>query len=242
MYEQNVYFPDVYKGCKNDCVYCKPSFQRQAKRQKQRCQKCYTFEPHRHFERMRGRTPATQPGQFLMFPKGGDLSYTSNHEWEAIIDFIAANPQTTFLIQTKRPKFLLRKKFFPKNLILGITLESTNLSWTTFDYMTPSTYQKYRQISKAPYPITRICDFESVKHNRKAVTVEPILKFNMDFFVQWILGLKPEFVYIGYDTKGCKLPEPTLAETLALIEALEKEGIEVRKKTIRKAWYEEGAN
>lgn len=56
--------------------------------------------------------------------------------------------------------------------------------------------------------------------------------------IQTILAIKPEFVYIGYDTKKCKLPEPTLAETQALIDRLRKEGLDVRLKTIHPAWYE----
>ena len=251
MYEQNVYYPDVFKGCLNDCVYCKPSFQRQAKRQLHRCKvlnekgvpKCYSFEPHIHEERMYTPlgdnkfayrvTPKTVGDQFVFFPKGGDPCYATLDELEQMFDFIDNNPQTTFLMQTKVPECFEQINQFPENLILGITLESDREL-----FQTPSQYKAYCEISKAATLGERVHLFSRVNHKRKFVTVEPILQFRLDIFVTWLRCLKPQAVYVGYDTKGCKLPEPTLVETLALIEALEKEGIEVRRKTIRKAWYE----
>jgi hypothetical protein len=242
MYRENIYFPDVFKGCKHDCVYCLPSFQRQAKRQKQQCKvlnqkgipKCYTFEPHFHWERLQKPSPKTKNGQFVFFPKGGDLCFANFQHTKKLLIYIEANPQTTFLSQSKAPSFWINRVPLPKNLIIGITLE-TNRRY--FD--TPSVYREYFNISNAPIPTERARSFLSVDHNRKAVIIEPILQFSLEGMVNWIKRIKPEFVYVGYDTKKCKLPEPTLSETLALIETLEREGIEVRRKTIRKAWYED---
>jgi len=57
---------------------------------------------------------------------------------------------------------------------------------------------------------------------------------------KWILNINPEFgVSIGYDNYNWRLPEPPLAKTLQLIEELEKHGIKVERKTLRKAWWEE---
>ncbi|RLI25643.1 hypothetical protein DRO57_03535 [Candidatus Bathyarchaeota archaeon] len=39
-------------GCRHDRVYC--WCRMQARRQKRRCLKCYRFEPHTHFERLKG--------------------------------------------------------------------------------------------------------------------------------------------------------------------------------------------
>jgi len=50
--------------------------------------------------------------------------------------------------------------------------------------------------------------------------------------------LEPEFIYIGYDNYGNKLPEPPLSMVLRLINALRSHGITVYEKTLRKAWYE----
>ena len=40
-----------FKGCEFDCTYCGPSFKKQAKRQKQRCDDCYHYRPHTYRER-----------------------------------------------------------------------------------------------------------------------------------------------------------------------------------------------
>ena len=239
MYEQNVFFPDVFKGCKNECVYCVPSFQRQAKRQKQRCKilnekgipKCYTFEPHFHGMRLYNPAPKTKEGQFVFFPKGGDVSFCFAPDFLEMLKFCETNPQTTFLIQSKNPDYFWNFRY-PQNVILGITLE-TDLD----EFDTPSKYHHYREISLATAPMKRAIDFLNVNHSRKEVTIEPILKFSNNL-INWLQFCKPEFIYVGYDTKKCKLPEPKLSDTLELIRRLEELGFEVRRKTMRKAWYE----
>lgn len=232
MYSENVYFPDVFKGCKHACIYCKPSFQRQAMRQRKNCQKCYTFEPHSHLERLRRKAPKTPPGKFVFFPKGGDVAFCPAADFLEMLKYAEDNPQTTFLIQTKDPRYFYNFHY-PKNVILNITFETNRSSFDT-----PSIYENYLQISLAPSPFFRLCLFLQEKEERKALTIEPILQFDLEEITEAILAVKPEFVYIGYDTKKCHLPEPRLEETKALIAALKRLGIDVRLKTIRPAWYE----
>ena len=236
MYSENVYFPDVFKGCKHDCVYCRPSFQRQAKCQRQRCQKCYTFEPHNHFERMKGKSPATKGSQIVFFPKGGDPCFASPKELDAMFGYVMLNPQTTFFMQTKNPQFLWRRTL-PSNLIVAITLETNVNNFMYLPWKNLSLYSYYRDISKAPCPRDRFESFMLVNHPHKAVTIEPILQFRLDAFCTMIQQLHPEFVYVGYDNHNCHLPEPSLADTERLIVELRK-FTEVHLKTIRKAWWE----
>ena len=232
MYAENKYFPDVFKGCKHECIYCLPSFQRQAKRQKQNCEKCYTFEPHAHLERLNRKSPKTTGKQFVFFPKGGDLAFAHPTHILEMLKFVENNQQTTFLFgQTKAPQYL-SNYHYPQNAILAITLETNR---TEFD--TPSKIKNYNDISLAPKPFMRVTDFIRVNHNRKAVIIEPVLQFDLDDLVRWIRFIKPEFVYLGYDTKKCRLPEPTLTETRALKRELEK-FTEVRLKTWRGPWWD----
>ena len=42
-----------FKGCRFDCIYCEPSFKKQAKRQMRLCSDCYNYVPHCHEERLR---------------------------------------------------------------------------------------------------------------------------------------------------------------------------------------------
>jgi hypothetical protein len=252
MYSENVYFPDAFKGCGFECVYCVPSFQRQAKRQKQRCQLCYEYKPHFHPERLYDlknsmwttfvKTPKTTGKQFVFFPKGGDPYFATVKVFQIMMEFVRANPQTTFLIQSKSPGFLEDYLPLPENVIVGTTAETDR---TLFEHIWDmlnlvSSFKTYGDISKAPDCETRLLDLAELDHPRKSVTVEPIL-WHSDDLITFIQRVKPEFVYVGYDTKNCKLPEPSKAKTLKTIAKLET-FTEVRLKTIREAWWYESRN
>lgn len=181
---------------------------------------------------MKGKTPKTSDGQFVFFPKGGDISFCPAIHFLTMLEYMKNNPQTTFLVQTKEPTYFQHFRF-PENVISAITLE-TDLS----EYSTPSKYQYYHEISLAPSPLWRFMGFINVNHPRKAVTIEPILQFSSNL-IHCLTFVKPklEFVYVGYDTKNCKLPEPTLSNTQNLISRLKQNGLTVRKKTLRQAWW-----
>ena len=72
---------------------------------------------------------------------------------------------------------------------------------------------------------------------RRIVSIEPIMDFDLQPLVRRIRQIGPEFIYIGFDNHGHHLPEPPLARTQELIQAL-GEFTEVRTKTLREAWDE----
>jgi hypothetical protein len=232
MYKENAKSINWFVGCEHDCVYCKPSFQRQMRRQKKRCIACFNYRPHSHLERLLKPPPTTLGKDFVFFPSSGDPAFATDKEWQRAIDYTREYPKTTFLIQSKDPAFFLPHKF-PDNVILGTTVETDLLGF----HIEKSDFHYYVETSKATYPIHRIKALLTVIHPRKFVTVEPILDFG-GYFADLLRMVKPEFIYVGYDNHGCKLPEPELARTLALIEQLKK-FTEVRVKTLRKAWWEE---
>ena len=41
-----------FKGCRFNCVYCGPTFQRQSKRQMHSWDKCYNYEPNCHEDQL----------------------------------------------------------------------------------------------------------------------------------------------------------------------------------------------
>ena len=97
-------------------------------------------------------------------------------------------------------------------------------------------------VSEAPYPIFRKHALHQTEHSRKYITIEPMLKFDLDILVGWVKEIAPEFVYVGYlnplwKAKKLQLLEPPLEDTERLIEELSK-FTEVRLKTMRKAYYE----
>jgi len=134
----------------------------------------------------------------------------------------------TYYFQSKAPNCFNRYlDWFWKNehkVILLTTLE-TNRD------------EGYPKISKAPVPSLRFHDFLNLKYPRKAVTIEPVLDFDIDIFLSWMLKLKNEgslqYVWFGFDSKNCGLNEPTENKAQQFVNLLQDHGIEVRGKTLR---------
>jgi len=234
MYEEVRKTHNPFVGCRHACIYCVPSFQRQAKRQRKRCVKCYNYEPHFHPERLKDYLPRTKPDEFIFLCDMGDVAFAKPEWLKLIIEHeVRRYPDRTFLIQSKNPAcFEPFSGLYPENLILGVTIETNKV-----EFDTPSKYRNYQERSKAPLPEQRYKAMVKLNHSRKLVTIEPILDFDLPILVSWIREIKPEAVYVGYDNHNCKLPEPLKWKTLKLIEELKK-FTEVRRKTIRKAWFE----
>ena len=206
---------NIFVGCKFQCEYCLPSFQRQMKRQKpgidkngkkRGCQLCYDYIPHFHPERLNNKLPKTKGDEFIWCGSSGDISFIEYPNMLKILKKIEEYPDRTFFFQTKNPDFF-HKFIFPVNVILGITLESDIF---------------YKGISKASYPYERAYSFEKLDFPRKFVTIEPILEFNFSVFLGWIQEINPERVYIGYDSHKCNLPEPSPLKVKNLINELSR--------------------
>lgn len=212
-----------FKGCGFDCSYCLPSFQRQAKRQKQNCKKCYEYSPHEHPERL-----TKIPSAEIVFVCGNaDISFARPEFIRQIIDAIKKKnircPHKTYYFQSKRPECL--KPFldeFPSNVILLTTLE-TNRD------------KGYSKVSKAPVPSRRYKQFLSLKYPRKVLTIEPIVDFDLEVFTKWIVDLHPEYVWVGFNShpKDVDYLEPSKAKVRQLIAALKKAKIKVKEKDMR---------
>lgn len=212
MYEETKTW-NPFKGCRFDCVYCNPSFKNQAKRQKHNCMKCYNYEPHMHDERL-----IKIPKANLVFAcANGDISFANPIEKAKILRAMQLKPKQTFLLQTKDPS-CLRDWRIPSNTIIGVTLE---------------TNRDTKKISKAPNPYYRYLWIKRL-HCRKAVTIEPILDFDLKDFRNWIWYINPEIVWVGYanHSKNLFLDEPSLNKTKQLITALNY-FTDVRIKTLR---------
>lgn len=226
MAQKNMYADSVkqwspFKGCEFDCLYCRPSFQGQAKRQKKNCMSCYRYEPHEHPKRLTEYLPPTPDGKFIFTCSSADIHFCSTEYLNKILARIASKPDRTFLLQSKDPKTFERVTF-TDNVILGTTLE-TNRD------------ELYHQtgMSKAPSPSQRFHDFLKTKHKRKQVTIEPVMEFDLKTMVGWMRRLKPIMVWIGYDSKNNRLPEPTFGLVRKLVDSIEQLGVKVTCKTIR---------
>ena len=125
--------------------------------------------------------------------------------------------------QSKKPScFAPFLADFPENVILLTTLE-TNRD------------EGYRAFSKAPLPSERYRQFKSLDYPRKVVTVEPVMDFDLRVFGQWIRSLRPEYVWLGFNSKpgSVAIPEPSPEKVQKLVEILTRAGIEIRGKELR---------
>lgn len=214
----------VFKGCAFDCVYCKPSFQLQAKRQLHICPRCYAFEPHVHPERL---DPRRIPSAPIVFVGGnGDLAFCPPDHFSRIIDVIkehgAKHPNKVFYLQSKRPEsFEPFLGLLPQSVVLVTTLE-TNRD------------EGYGAISKAPPPTERYRQFLALDYPRKVVTIEPVMDFDADVFSRMIVELAPEYVWLGFNSKTKPvLPEPNTDKLREFVRSLTEAGIPIRGKDLR---------
>ena len=127
-----------------------------------------------------------------------------------------------YLFQTKNPQGMFElRDFLPDKSICGTTIETNRI---------------YPQMGlSAPEPEHRktFLHFFSIdreKRYKTMVTVEPIMDFDLDELLNLIYLCSPEWVNIGADSKGHKLPEPSADKVLDLIAGLKKAKIEVKIK------------
>lgn len=228
MYKLSVKQWNPFVGCKHDCIYCKSSFKRQLKRWakgKGNCLECAEFIDHEHSERLDQKLPNTGYMQFIFVIANGDVAFCKTPYLKKIVGRIREERNKTFLIQSKNPKTFSRINF-PKNTILGITVE------TNRDELCEA-------ISKAPKPSKRYKDFLEVKHPLKMVTIEPVMKFDINVMINWIENINPCMVWLGYDSGKNHLLEPKLEKVKNLYWELGCRGFTVILKKIRKVWWEE---
>jgi len=212
-----------FKGCLFDCLYCRPSFQAQAKRQMHNCSKCYNYIPHTHEDRL-----AKIPSAEIIFVCGNsDISFCDPDYTKRIIDAVKIHnrrcPDKTYFFQSKKPSYFEPfLKEFPGNVILLTTLE-TNRD------------EGYREIAKAPLPTDRYRQLLELNYPRKVLTIEPVMDFDLDIFSSWIVELAPEYIWLGFNSrpKQVHLPEPSENKLLEFINIIQSHNITIKGKDLR---------
>jgi len=211
-------------GCLHFCRYC---WARQLALTKLKNTKRYKdgFKPRLNEEELR---KSFRGGVVFVSDMGDIFSPGVQNEWIVkVIKHIAKFPDTYFLFLTKNPtKYKDLLDIMPPNAILGATIETNK----------DDLYTEHK-ISQAPLPSIRYRAMKELEWPLKFISIEPILDFDLETFVQWIKDINPFMVYVGYDNYNWKLPEPPMKKTQELIERLGKFTLVV-KKTIRPAWYE----
>ena len=116
------------------------------------------------------------------------------------------HPSNTYLFQTKNPiRFCEFLDDFPNKTILGTTIETNRLG---FNYKAPPVTKRQWHIQQEKFHVM--------------ITIEPIMDFDIDIFVNWIKDIEPRWVNIGADSGRNNLPEPNKEKIEALIKELKK--------------------
>jgi hypothetical protein len=182
------------------------------------CSDCQTYIPHTHPERL-DRLPSDR---VIFVESNGDISFCPPAFVDQIVDVMRNDKKKgrVFLLQSKSPAcFADILQRLPENTVLMTTIETNRDSG-------------YSAVSKAPLPSQRFQDFLQLAWPRKAMVMEPILQFDLNVTLQWATALKPEAIFIGFESKRkCSLQEPTPAEVEQLHRELQNLGFRTYDKT-----------
>lgn len=210
---------NVFVGCRHGCTYCNA---RKAAETRFMHIARYRdgFTPQLVEEELRRRF---KPGQFIFVAYMSDIAFATRDEFLRILARVGEFPETYFLVQSKNPRQLYdwREDWgitLPANVYLGTTIE------TNRDY----------GLTKAPPPIERFRYLTGYPHNRKFLSIEPIMDFDLDILTNWVKLLQPDIVEVGADNYHNNLAEPPWWKVEELLNNLreicpkvvEKEGLE----------------
>lgn len=146
--------------------------------------------------------------------------FANKLSWQIkILNHCLEYPENKYVFQTKNPRGVQIYDAIPKGSLFGTTIETNRDTLTTGISQAPIPYDRYVGMTKLRgfFPIF--------------VTIEPIMDFDMDILLKWMLDLKPNFINIGADSKGCNLPEPHPDKIKVLICRLEQNNIKVNFKS-----------
>lgn len=133
-----------------------------------------------------------------------------------ILAHCAVFPSNTYVFQTKNTERMFKNfVLLPPDRIIGTTIESDI---------------DYPDISKAPLVWDRIFWLAMLEKERKFVTIEPVLDFNVHTLAALVAGASPFFVNLGADSKNRGLPEPSVEKVMDLVQVLGTYNIELREK------------
>ena len=201
---------NTVKGkCPHDCAYC--------------YMKRWGEQPELHFDEKELKTDLGSSNFIFV---GSSCDMWANEvppRWVDITLNHCCKFENKYLFQTKSPQHMvsfLDRMQFPEDTVFGTTIETNRI---------------YPQMGNTPMPKQRanamvdikILDPEAVT----MLTIEPIMDFDIDYFLPLIQRIEPTRVNIGANTNSkILLPEPPPGKVKDLIEAL-KEFTEVKVKS-----------
>ncbi len=131
-------------------------------------------------------------------------------EWLCrIIHHAGVWPDNSYVIQTKNPLVIIdAARMLPPKNIIGTTIETNR----------PVRGCTAPLAGKRAWAMGVMAAYPEIAE--RFVTIEPIMKFDLEQMVDLIKAAQPDWVNIGADSKKHNLPEPTRGEVLALASEL----------------------
>ena len=202
--------------CYHECVYC---YVDRLKKMRPAINKKYSGEirlSENGFKKISGKE------KFIFVCDMTDL-FAEDVKIDHIISILtkcSQKPENRYLFQTKNPGRLFDNwqlksgegiqilDFIPENSVIATTIES-NVSHVNY-------------MGNTPHPNLRAEWLSMIDGFEKHITIEPIMRFDLEEFVQILKLAKPTQINIGADTGRNNLPEPTKKEIEGLIEEIRK--------------------
>jgi len=199
--------------CSHDCSYCYVKKMMQQFKQKQKLPKFYESELKVNLG----------TGKIIFVGSNIDIfSELIPFIWIInTLDHCKKYPDNLYFFQTKNPARYIEfanDNQFPEKVIFCTTIE---------------TNRYYPEImGNSPMPLVRMKHINDMRLKKyaTAITIEPILDFDFSIFSSTLIACRPNFIYIGMDSKKCGLPEPGKNKIKELIDVLRKSGLNVRIK------------
>jgi DNA repair photolyase len=129
----------------------------------------------------------------------------------------------TYLFQTKNPLRLsqmIERFYFPVKSIFCFTVETNRC------------YPEH--MGNCSEPEKRLFEILTHFQSNCQITIEPIMDFDLDVLVPFLIKINPSQVNIGADSKNHNLPEPSKERVLSLIYELEKFTKVVKKSNLNR--------
>lgn len=131
------------------------------------------------------------------------------HSWISDVFAHCNEYDNIYLFQSKNSdKFGWFKRKLPKNIILATTIETNR----------QDILNKY---TKAPDINSRIFGMQGI-NNKKYLTIEPIMDFDIDKMIDIVEFINPFQINIGADSGHNNLPEPEREKVIELMHELQK--------------------
>lgn len=177
-----------------------------------------------HFDEKELKTDLGK-GNFIFVGSSCDMfSENIRNEWIKATLKHMEKFDNKYLLQTKNPQRIL--DYIDACVITDKCTVCTTIESDVF----------YPEIMRnSPAPMQRsLAMHELSKIVDTYVTIEPIMKFNLEHMVKMIKRCNPKQVNVGGDSCGNKLPEPTKEDVLQLITELSKFTIVKEKSNLKR--------